>query len=279
MLLAAVALSGCGGEDVERVRDRATEKARELRAEFRERRDRLRARIREVLGEIEQAIPEATFTLPEVQSRGRTEPGEIDAFMEDVLGNIDRYWTRTLTENGLPEPRVGFSTISPGGFARSGCGISAGDTAAFYCPRDDTIYIGEQFATDLYDGVARGLPGESAGYGRASGDFAVGYVLAHEYAHNLQQELGFFNASTGPEARPFELQADCLAGSWANSAYDEGVLRRDDLDEILDTALAVGDFEVGSAEHHGTPEERRSAVLVGFRSGDPSACDRYVPGL
>lgn len=87
-------------------------------------------------------------------------------------------------------------------------------------------------AADLYDGVARGLPGESAGYGRASGDFAVGYVLTREYAHNLQQELGFFNASPGPEARPFELQADCLPGAWANSAYDEGVLRRADLDEI-----------------------------------------------
>ena len=70
-----LALAGCGSEDVERVRDRAAEKARELRAEFRERRDRLRKRIRAVLGEIEQAIPEATFTRPEVQSRGRTEPG------------------------------------------------------------------------------------------------------------------------------------------------------------------------------------------------------------
>ena len=264
---------------MERARDRAKETAQDLKREFRERRERLRKRIREVLGDIEQALPEATFTLPEVQAQGRTQPGEIDAFMEDVLGNIDRYWTRTLAENDLPEPRVGFSTIGPGGFARSGCGISAGDTSAFYCPRDDTIYIGEQFAADLYDGVARGLPGESAGYGRASGDFAVAYVLAHEYAHNVQQELGIFNAARGPEARPFELQADCLAGAWANSAYDQGVLRREDLDEILDTALAVGDFEVGSAGHHGTPQERRAAVLAGFRTGDPSACDRYVPGI
>ena len=199
--------------------------------------------------------------------------------MLDVLRNIDRYWSRTLAESGLPEPSVSFSTISPGGVASSGCGLSAGDTAAFYCPRDDTIYVGQQFAADLYEGVARGLPGESAGYGRASGDFAVAYVLAHEYAHNLQQELGIFNARVGPEAKPFELQADCLAGAWANSAYEQGLLRPGDLDEILNTALAVGDFEVGTASHHGTPEERRAAVLDGFRTGDPSVCREYVPAL
>jgi hypothetical protein len=45
----------------------------------------------------------------------------------------------------------------------------------------------------------------------------------------------------------------------------------------VSTALAVGDFEYGNANHHGTPEERRAAWLNGFRSGDPSACSRYVP--
>ncbi|WP_157591953.1 hypothetical protein [Solirubrobacter soli] len=33
-----------------------------------------------------------------------------------------------------------------------------------------------------------------------------------------------------------------------------------------------------SAEHHGTPEQRRDAWLLGLESGDPSRCDRYVPG-
>ena len=75
----------------------------------------------------------------------------------------------------------------------TGCGEPADDRAAFYCPADDTIYVAQRFAADLYAGVVRGLPGESAGIGRAAGDFAVAYVLAHEYAHNLQQELGVFD--------------------------------------------------------------------------------------
>src|SRR5215204_1651923 len=97
----------------------------------------------------------------------------------------------------------------------TGCGAPADDRAAFYCPGDDTIYVAQRFAADLYQRVVRGLPGESAGYGRAAGDFAVAYVLAHEYAHNLQQELGIFDNSVTESAKPFELQADCLAGAWA----------------------------------------------------------------
>jgi len=38
----------------------------------------------------------------------------------------------------------------------------------------------------------------------------------------------------------------------------------------------VGDFDVGNAQHHGTPAERRDALLAGFRSGEPSQCARYV---
>jgi len=43
------------------------------------------------------------------------------------------------------------------------------------------------------------------------------------------------------------------------------------------TLVAVGDFDVGGAQHHGTPDQRREAWLLGFESGNPSSCDRYVP--
>lgn len=47
----------------------------------------------------------------------------------------------------------------------------------------------------------------------------------------------------------------------------------------MNTALAVGDFDVDNEQHHGKPEERRSAWLAGFRSGDPSVCRQLVPGV
>ena len=166
--------------------------------------------------------------------------------------------------------------MRPGGIAITGCGTLARDRSAFYCPGDDTIYVGQRFAADLYRGVLRGLPGQSAGYGRAAGDFAVAYVVAHEYAHNLQAELGIFDNSVSRNAKPFELQADCLAGVWAYSVYAEGALQDGDLEEATNAALAVGDFDFGNAQHHGTPEERRTALLAGFEKGEPSNCDRYL---
>jgi len=293
LLLAALAvalllgLPGCGGEDIrgqveetrKQVEQQVERRVERAQSEFERRRDRFGKRIKEVLGDLRQAVPRAERTSPTVRSRGRNEPTTIDAFLTDLLQDIDGYWTRTLRASDLPEPRVHYDWISPGARVLTGCGQPADDRAAFYCPADDTIYVAQRFAAELYEGVARGLPGESAGVGHAAGDFAVAYVLAHEYAHNLQQEFGVFDARMRgvASAEPFELQADCLAGAWGNSVYKQGLLEPGDVEEAINTALAVGDFDVGNAQHHGTPEQRREAWLLGFESGTPSACDRYVP--
>jgi predicted metalloprotease len=281
-----VALSGCGSEDVDRVRDRADEVRKDVeeriqRAErqFEERRERYGRRIREVLGDLEKVFEQPEETSPTVRSRGRNQPQTIDAFLTDILQNVDRYWTKTFATGGLPEPSVRYDWVAPGAIALTGCGERADDRAAFYCPADDTIYVAQVFASDLYRGVLRGLPGESSGYGRAAGDFAVAYVVAHEYAHNLQQELGVFDNTQTPNARPFELQADCMAGAWAYSVFAAGELKPGDLTEATNAALAVGDFDVGNEQHHGTPTERRDALLAGFRSGDPATCSRFVPAV
>ena len=275
-----LALGGCGSEDFQSARDRVEERFAErvadARREFEERRERFGRRIEEVLGDLERVVPQAETTSPAVRSRGSTEPDTIDAFMQRVLTSIDTYWTRTFAASDLPEPRVGFSAIPPGGVQLNACGTVADDSAAFYCPADDTIYVAQRFAADLYNGVLRGLPGERAGFGRAAGDFAVAYVLAHEYAHNLQQELGVFDNAVAPTAKPFELQADCLAGSWAHAVYEEGLLEPGDIEEATSAALAVGDFDVGNARHHGTPQERRDALLTGYESGEPARCNAFL---
>jgi predicted metalloprotease len=277
LVLVALALGGCGAED--RVGDIAADARRELR----EQREKLRAevrrvrdRIEEFIGRIEQTVPRARRTSPEVEGRGRVGSGTIDAFLTDVLENVDGYWTRTFAANDLPEPRVVYAWIPPGRVAATGCGSAADDSAAFYCPADDTIYIAQRFAAALYAGALHGLPGESAG-GHAAGDFGVAYIVAHEYAHNLQHELGLFSLARANSSKPFELQADCLAGAWGSSVYAEGKLQPGDIEEAVGTALAVGDFDVSNANHHGTPEERRAAWLTGFRGADPSGCARYVP--
>jgi uncharacterized protein len=280
LCLAALLAAGCGGEDVrervERAREDVAAQLERARDEFEERRERFGEQIDQVLADLEKAFPRAERTSPTVRSRGSNEPQTIDVFLSRLLEDIDRYWTATFRASNLPEPVVRYHWVPPGGAALTGCGPTADDRAAFYCPADDTIYVAQQFAADLYRGVLRGLPGESAGYGRAVGDFAVAYVLAHEYAHNLQQELGVFDNRVSAAAKPFELQADCFAGVWAHSVYEQGHLEPGDLEEATNAALAVGDFDVGNAQHHGTPEERREALLTGFDSGDPGVCGRFA---
>ena len=280
-LLVAAGLGGCGDGDAtnefDRARERIEKRIADARKDFEDRRERYGRRIQEVLDDLERVIPKAQTTSPTVRSRGNDEPETIDVFMTRVLGSIDRYWTRTFDAAGLPEPRVGFVPVAPGARLVTACGIEVGDETALYCPSDDTIYVAQQFAADLLRGVARGLPGERAGYGRAAGDFAVAYVLAHEYAHNLQQELGTFDNGVGSSAKPFELQADCLAGTWAHSVFEEGLLEPGDLQEAVSAALAVGDFDVGNAQHHGTPQERRDALLTGYDPASRRAATSSCP--
>ena len=264
--------------EADRLRRDVEARVADARREFEERRDRYGRRIQEVLGDLERAFRRPSRTSPQVRSRGRNGATTIDQFLTDILGNVDRYWTRTFARAGLPEPRVAYEWVAPGDrITLTGCGLNAGETSAFYCPADDTIYVGQQFAADIHNGVARGFPGESTGRGRAAGDFAVAYIVAHEYAHNLQQELGIFDNRASNAAKPYELQADCMAGSWAYSVYEAGELQPGDLEEATNAALAVGDFEVANADHHGRPEERREALLLGFESGDPRECARYLP--
>ena len=288
LALAAAAVAGCGGGDLsdefgqardqaERLREDVGERVERARDEFRDRRERFGDRIDEILADLEPLLEPPRRTSPRVQARGRTGTTTIDAFLTDILRDVDGHWTRSFQRAGLPEPRVAYNWIPPGSVVLTGCGSPADDSVALYCPADDTIYVGQQFAADLYAGVLDGLPGERPGRARAAGDFAVAYVVAHEYAHNLQQELGVFDNSVSPTARPFELQADCMSGVWAYSVFAKGDLEDGDIQEATNAALAVGDFDVGNEQHHGTPEERREALLAGFNSGDPAICRRYLP--
>ena len=208
------------------------------------------------------------FVLGSAQAQG--EGASAEQFLTGVTQDVDAYWTRQFKEAGLSEPRVKYAWIPAGQRASSACG-DLDDSAAAYCPSDDTIYISEAFATGIYTGALnRSLPGSAQGYGGAAGDFAVAYIVAHEYGHQIQHELGAFDS--GLPTMRYELQADCYAGNWARSAYDDSRLEDGDLQEALDAALAVGDFDTDNPGHHGTPEQRRAAWTNGFESGDPSAC-------
>ncbi len=217
--------------------------------------------------QIEQKVPAADTATQAPTAPANTTPETMPQFLDNVLALVDGYWKKTFAASGLPAPSVGHVWVAPGQQLATGCGTVT-DQAAAYCPVDDTIYVGQQFAFDLWSGASL-----SNGSSVAIGDFGVAEVIAHEYGHNVQLELGL-QTPDGAPVKPTELQADCMAGLWANSAYQLGLLEPGDVEEALATVLAAGDFEYDDPQHHGTPQERRDAWLTGYRSGAPSACIR-----
>src|SRR3954452_17299255 len=127
LVAASIALGGCGSGDP----------IRHLRPGAEQARERLKQRVEKVLTRIQQAVPEATPQTRTPSSRGRTETTQVEGFLDEVLTSVDSYWTKTLTAAGRPEPRTARVWVEPGEILRTGCGVAADDSAAFYCPNDD----------------------------------------------------------------------------------------------------------------------------------------------
>ncbi len=141
-------------------------------------------------------------------------------------------------------PRVRWNV--PNGIS-SPCGRVSG---SLYCPRSNTIYITKQHIQMAYQ----------------YGDAALAYILTHEYAH-AAQTVGGFRPKTITQ---IELQADCLAGFYMgvmpNVEFDSN-----DIEQIATLAYQIGDYEFNNRQHHGTPEERSQAVILGFRQAVQAA--------
>ena len=127
------------------------------------------------------------------------------------------------------------------GVTQSPCGGANGATGPFYCPLDEKVYLDTSFFTTLSQRLG------------ARGDFAAAYVVAHEVAHHVQNELGILGETQRVRARVSEvesnaisvrteLQADCFSGIWARYAQDAlGTLDPGDVAEAMNAAKQIGD--------------------------------------
>jgi len=121
-------------------------------------------------------------------------------------------------------------------------------------------------------------------------------VIAHEIGHHVQNQLGLLpqvqQAQRGmdqAEANSLqvrvELQADCLAGVWANRSQQKWqFIEPGDVEAALQTASAIGDdrlqresqgYVVPDAFTHGTSEQRTRWFMAGLKSGDVASCDTF----
>ena len=204
--------------------------------------------------------------------------------VSQVLKSTEATWNQVFQGLGrqYTEPHlVLFTNVQ-----QSACGLGQAAMGPFYCPRDQKVYIDLSFYRELHERFG------------AQGQFAEAYVIAHEVGHHVQNELGIAQqveeaqraAGSRAEANGYsvrlELQADCLAGVWAQHARQQGtlVLEEGDVESALAAASAIGDDRlqqeaqgrvVPDSFTHGSSEQRVRWFSRGLQSGDLRQCDTF----
>lgn len=207
---------------------------------------------------------------------------DMKRFVSQVLADTEDVWTKVFTGFGrhYTEPSMVLFT----GATRTACGTGVAQMGPFYCPLDRKVYIDLAF----YDLLKQRFD--------ASGDFAQAYVIAHEVGHHVQKLLGIADkvqelkeSSDETDANALqvrmELQADCLAGVWANlNDQVKNRLQPGDVEEGLNAAKQIGDDMVQrrtqgqvvpDAFTHGSSAQRVRWFKAGLESGDIGQCDTF----
>ena len=199
-----------------------------------------------------------------------------------VLDSTQAMWSRVLPQEGATPYREAKLVLFRDAIA-SACGPASAAMGPFYCPEDEKVYIDLSFYDELNERF--GAPGE----------FAQAYVIAHEVGHHVQHLLGTDRqvrrlqqrdpGAANPLSVRLELQADCLAGVWGHLAAQEGILTRQDIEDGLTAAAAIGDDrlqrqatgEVHTESFtHGSSAQRQTWLRRGLERGDLRDCDTFA---
>ncbi|HEX7358138.1 MAG TPA: neutral zinc metallopeptidase [Ignavibacteriaceae bacterium] len=206
---------------------------------------------------------------------------ELAQFVGVVLAETENVWHSIFKEEGSTyrEPKL----VLFSGSVQSACGTAGASTGPFYCPGDEKLYIDLSFFEELQKRF------------KASGDFAMAYVIAHEVGHHIQKLTGVMDKMDELRSRlsteeynkysvRLELQADFYAGIWAHYTEQQNLLESGDLEEALNAASAVGDdniqkqaqgYVVPESFTHGTSAQRKKWFYKGFTSGDIRQGDTF----
>lgn len=217
------------------------------------------------------------------ESRAK-ENEDLKVFSLRVFNSCDDVWAKILPEQTNVEYRKPI-LVTYTDATVSGCGDASSAMGPFYCPADEKVYIDLNFFHELNTRF------------HASGDLAMAYVVAHEMGHHVQKVLGITDKvdqlrgqMSEKEYNKYsvrlELQADFLAGIWANYAQKMNIIQLEDgdVESALGAANAVGDdnimkqtqgYVVPDAFTHGTSEQRMRWFMRGFQTGDVNQGDTF----
>lgn len=206
---------------------------------------------------------------------------EYREFAGVILADTEEVWTKEFSRNGktYQAPQMVLFT----GAVDSACGSASSAVGPFYCGLDRKVYLDLSFFDQMKERLG------------AKGDFAQAYVIAHEVGHHIQNVLGTLDKAHQQMSRMgksqanemsvrIELQADFLAGIWAHHAKDMASLDRQDIQEAMEAASAIGDdtlqkqsqgYVVPDAFTHGTSEQRMRWFMRGYESGDMNDGDTF----
>ena len=209
----------------------------------------------------------------------REEPEVV--FVSQVLDDAQRTWAEVLPKFGAQYHDAKLVLFRDA--TQTGCGTGQTAMGPFYCPLDEKVYVDLGFYDELREKFG------------APGDFAQAYVIAHELGHHVQHLLGTDEkvrqaeqsdpATANQYSVRLELQADCYAGVWGNTAQQRNLLSPGDVQEGLTAAASVGDDRIlqkaGRSVNtdsftHGSAAQRESWFRRGFESGDPRQCDTFA---
>lgn len=202
-------------------------------------------------------------------------------FASVVLEDTEDVWTTVFQDYNMTYEPAKMILYRDG--TESGCGYANAQVGPFYCSLDQSVYIDLSFFATMRTKLG------------ASGDFAMAYVIAHEIGHHVQHLTGVLDdvqkakqGLTQTQANELnvrlELQADYLAGVWANHVQGMGYLEDGDIDEAMNAAAAVGDDRIQEQATgrvtpdnftHGTSEQRQRWFRKGFVAGDLEQWDTF----
>jgi uncharacterized protein len=239
-----------------------------------------------VIGMAGGGAPEVVQQAPQAQrSPAAQRPPAEDksaAFVATVLKDTELVWGKVFQASGqsYKEPKL----VLFRGATRSACGAGESAMGPFYCPGDSKVYLDLEFFDTLNQRLG------------APGDFAQAYVVAHEVAHHVQNQMGVtarVDAMRGRASQQqmnalsvrVELQADCLAGVWAHhSQKGKGWLDAGDIQEGLNAASKIGDDTlqrrsqgtvVPESFTHGSSQQRMTWFKRGLDSGSVKNCNTF----